>query len=99
MKTKFLLDFTPDNAKEPCVQVYEVKVTYCQNSDTNQSDDLGQTLEVWNENNGMGENGIYFAMKTDRWTFDDESQFLNILKDYKHRLKVNTVKKKNIKTY
>jgi hypothetical protein len=61
-------------------QVEEVKVTYTQESDSCQSADEGQLLEVFTEDAG---NGKYIVFKTERWAIDSIDELVEILNDFK----------------
>jgi len=61
-------------------EIEEVKVTYTQESDSCQSSDLGQQLEVFTEDAG---NGKYMVFKTERWAIDSIDELVEILNDFK----------------
>lgn len=63
------------------VAVNKVSVEYTQEADSN-SDGL-QFLEVSTEDAGAG---VYYVLKTERWSFDDPQELIDILNDFKKRL-------------
>lgn len=96
---KVILDYVPDNCyEENIVGIEKMSVTYTQQADTNSSSDDIQTLTIETQNNGMGENGIYFNIKTDKWSIDDASHMADVINDFMNRLEYNTVKVDSLKT-
>jgi hypothetical protein len=65
-------------------EIEEVRITYTQESDSCQEEDLGQQLEVFTEDAGSGK---YIVFKTERWAIDSIDELIEILNDFK--LKAN----------
>lgn len=81
-KIKPLGSFPRDGSDEICV--FDSSIEYVQNGDANQSDGGMQSLKV----SGNSSGGDYFlTIKTDRWSFDDIDDLINIVKDFKKRMK------------
>ncbi len=61
------------------VRLSEVSFSFNQDSDTNQSDDIGQEIEITTHDSG---GGVYIVIKTDRWAMDvdDIDKFCETLK-------------------
>jgi hypothetical protein len=61
------------------VRLSEVSFSFNQDSDTNQSDDIGQEIEITTQDSG---GGAYIVIKTDRWAMDvdDIDKFCETLK-------------------
>ena len=77
-------DLIPNDFAPEKVGVTEVTVTYCQDGDSNASNDF-QRLEVKTEDAG---GGSFFVIKTDRWAFDKIDDLINILNDFKKRINI-----------
>lgn len=61
-------------------EIEEVAITYTQEADSCQEDDLQQSLEVSTEDAGSGK---YIVFKTDRWAIDSIDELVEILNDFK----------------
>ena len=62
------------------ISVQKVEKEFYQDSDSCDSSDLGQTLNVWTEDSGAGK---YLCISTERWAIDDIDELVAILQDMK----------------
>jgi hypothetical protein len=63
-------------------EIEEVKVTYTQESDSCQSGNSGQLLEVFTNDAGAGK---YIVFKTERWAIDSIDELVEILNHFKFK--------------
>lgn len=60
------------------------QLTYSQDNDCCDDGTFGQVLEITSHDGGGGK---YFAIKTERWSFDDAKQLVALIEDAERRLK------------
>lgn len=61
--------------------IYKMNAVYIQPSDNYSSNNEDNTLKIGTEPGG------YFYIETKRWAFDDINELINILKDFKNKIK------------
>lgn len=61
----------------------KLTATYMQHSDSESNEDIDQELIVSTENASTDE--PYFVIKTERWAFDNLSDLIDLLNDFKNR--------------
>lgn len=98
---KVTLDYIPDDCiEENAVEINEFSITYTQNADTNSGRDEVQSITVFAENNGMGEDGWYLSFKTNtKWSVSNPNEIKELLDDFLSRMNLNIVKVKDLKLY
>lgn len=98
---KVTLDYVPEDCiEENAVEINEFSITYTQNPDTNSSRDEVQSITVFAENNGMGEEGWYLSFKTNtKWSVSNPNDIKAVLDDFLSRMKYKIVKGKDLKVY
>ncbi len=74
------------------MKIGKVKVEYIQDADDYSEDDLPQTLTITAQPALLhlyedNKPDFYFVLQTERWAFDDETELLELLKDFKKRIK------------
>lgn len=68
------------------VKLVDLTAVYEQEGDSAGGEDF-QNLEIATANAG---GGVFFILKTDRWAFENEKEFIDLLKDFKKRMGVKT---------
>lgn len=63
------------------ITVSSTMAEYCQECDVN-SDEM-QKIKISTEDNGAG---VFFVIETERWSFDNVDNLINLLNDFKKRL-------------
>jgi len=74
------LNLCPDPEE---IVISDIQAIYVQKSDSNDDDEF-QELKIRTQDSGGGN---YFAIKTERWSFDDVDELIKVLKDFKNRIK------------
>lgn len=98
---KITTGYIPDRCKETnVVSISSFSVTYSQQADTNSSSDECQFITVEAQNNGEGDDGWYYNIKTDtHWSVDSPEQIADIVRDFTERMIHNTVLSDDLETY
>jgi hypothetical protein len=65
------------------IAISDIQAIYVQKSDSNDDNEF-QELKIRTQDSGGGN---YFAIKTERWSFDDVDELIKVLKDFKNRIK------------
>jgi len=65
-------------------KLISLKAIYEQEMDCSADSDDIQTIEISTEDGG---GGFYFVLKTERWAVDEPNELLELLEDFKSRLK------------
>lgn len=68
-------------SSESPITIEKLSASYMQEGDANSTAE--QFLEICTENVGAG---IYYIIKTERWSFDNLNDFIKILNDFEKRL-------------
>jgi len=66
------------------VAVEEVRIKYAQKQDDFQTDGMDQHLTLETHDSGAG---MYYAMSTKRWAFDDPDELTQVINDFIERIK------------
>ena len=74
------LNLCPDPEE---IVISDIQAIYVQKSDSNDDNEF-QELKINTQDSGGGN---YFAIKTERWSFDDVDELIKVLKDFKNRIK------------
>jgi hypothetical protein len=75
------LKLYPDHEE---IVISDIQAIYVQKSDSNDDDDKFQELKINTQDAGGGN---YFAIETKRWSFDNVDGLIEVLKDFKNRIK------------
>ena len=65
------------------IDIFAVGVEYTQKPDSCDENQLSQSLKVKTDDAGDGK---FFVIETDRWTFDEIGELVDVLYDFKSRI-------------
>lgn len=67
-------------------RIEEMQICYSQDGDSAGGEDI-QDLEITTQDAGEGK---FYAIKTERWSFENTKEIIDLIKDFDKRLKLTT---------